>query len=99
MTKGKGYKRELARIKATQHSWIKNKYGVNAIRNNEPREPLKFKSWLLQGMNYHFEEFGIEFEVLAPGLMRIKTPGQRNRLRTLADFEREYYNEYIPLFN
>lgn len=88
------YTREEARVKAVQHAWIKNHYGRQAI--NKPKNPLTFEKWFLHGIR-RAEKKGIEFEFLCPGLVRIKTPGKTNMLRTLADFEREY-QEYLSKF-
>lgn len=86
---------ELGRIAGVQHhAWgIKNPSGKKSIFD----KPLEFNDWILKGMNYHFEKFGTEFEVVCPGLMRIKVPGKTPMLRTLQDFKREhkqYVEEY-----
>ncbi len=86
---------ELGRIAGTQHhSWgIRNPTGQRSVFN----KPLQFNDWLLQGMNFYYEKYGTEFEVVAPGLMRIKVKGKVPMLRTLQDFQREhkqYVEEY-----
>jgi len=82
------YTRELARIKAVQHSWIKNHYGRQSLRNPEP---VSFESWFLIGIRRQ-EKKGAEFDFLSSGLIRIKWPEKIPMLRTVADFEREYQN-------
>jgi hypothetical protein len=60
-------------------------------------EPLKFKEWLLQGME-HYKKQGFSFELVTPSLMRIKRPGQNSVLRTHKNFLYEYENEYLSNF-
>jgi hypothetical protein len=44
------------------------------------------------------EKRGAEFTFICPGLVRIEWPGKPAVLRTVADFEREYENEYLSKF-
>jgi hypothetical protein len=89
------YTREEARIKAVQHAWIKNHYGQATLR--EPKKPMEFEQWFLNGIRY-YEKKGFEFEVLTPGLVLIRKAGQKNMLRTVKDYRREYENFYLPSF-
>ena len=57
-------------------------------------EPLSFERWFLIGVR-RMETKGAEFSFLAPGLVRIEWPGKPAILRTVADFEREYEDEYL----
>ena len=84
-------KQILGRVAGTQH----HQWG---IRNAPKPTPLSFKEWFLKGIEYHQKENNFTFEVLCPGLLRIKRPGQTNLLRTYKDFVREYENEYLPKF-
>ncbi|PAV13568.1 hypothetical protein ASJ81_17350 [Methanosarcina spelaei] len=90
--------RELNRIKATQYRQRISRYGRKAVYALEPKEPLKFKPWFLQGIEYYQKEKGFTFEVLCPGLLRVKRPGQTTLLRTYKDFVREYKNDYLSKF-
>lgn len=89
---------ELNRIKATQYRQRISRYGRKAVYASEPKEPLKFKPWFLQGIEYYQKEKGFTFEVLCPGLLRVKRPGQTTLLRTYKDFVREYENDYLSKF-
>lgn len=84
--------REQARVIGTQHNYWKTHGGQIRARN-----PVSFEKWVIIGIR-RAEKKGIEFEFLCPGLVRIITPGKPNMLRTLADFEREYNNEYLSNF-
>ena len=81
----------LGRVAGTQH----HQWG---IRNTPAPKPLSFKMWFLQGIEHYQKEKGFTFEVLCPGLLRIKRPGQNNLLRTYKDFVREYERDYLPQF-
>jgi hypothetical protein len=59
-------------------------------------EPLSFERWFLVGLR-RYERKGVEFELL-PGMVKIQWPGKTAILRTIDDFEREYYNEYLSKF-
>jgi hypothetical protein len=63
----------------------------------KPKVPLSFESWFLVGVR-RMEKRGAEFTFLYPGLTRIEWPGKPSVLRTVADFEREYENEYLSKF-
>ncbi|AKB47802.1 hypothetical protein MSKOL_2025 [Methanosarcina sp. Kolksee] len=88
------YTRELARIKATQYRQRIARYGRPAVRIPEP---VTFERWFLLGIR-RYEKKGAEFEFLAPGLVKIIWPGKPAVLRTVADFEREYQNDYLSRF-
>ena len=75
---------------AIQHR-IWNKTGT------QKSEPVEFDKWFLISMR-KCEKKGAEFTFLCPGLVRIKWPEQVPMLRTLADFEREYQEEYLSKF-
>lgn len=96
------YTREEARIKATQHAWIKKHYGQNAIKTDNQRSifdtPLEFEQWFLKGIRY-YESKGLEFEFLAPGLIRIIQDGKPNLLRTVEDFKREHAEYKTSFYN
>lgn len=81
-------KQELGRIAGVQHkAWgIKNPTGQRSVF----QKPMEFNVWLKKGMNYHYEKYGTEYEVVCPGLMRIKVPGKTPMLRTLEDYKREH---------
>jgi len=76
----------------TQHNYWKTHGGQFRARN-----PVSFDKLFIIVMRKQ-EKKEIEFEFLCPGLVRIITPGKPNMLRTLADFEREYQNEYLSHF-
>ena len=59
--------------------------------------PIPFERWFILGIR-RMEKRGAEFTFLCPGLVRIQWPEKVAMLRTLADFEREYENEYLPKF-
>jgi len=84
--------REQARVIATQHAYWKRHGG-----NFRARNPVSFERWVILGIRRQ-EKQGAEFTFLYPGLVRIKWPGKPAMLRTLADFEREYDNEYLSHF-
>lgn len=86
------YTRELARIKATQYRQRISRYGRQAVRN-----PVSFEKWFLICMR-KCEKQGAEFTFVSPGLVRIEWPGQPAMLRTVADFEREWKNDYLSKF-
>lgn len=81
----------LGRVAGTQH----HQWG---IRNTPKPTPLSFKDWFLKGIEYYQKEKNFTFEVICPGLLRIRRPGQPNLLRTYKDFVREYENDYLPKF-
>ena len=54
---------------------------------------IGFPEWFLQGIR-KYESNGAEFELL-PGMVKIVWPGQPAILRTVADFEREYQENYL----
>lgn len=83
------YTREEARIKATQKAYEYNHYG----RQPQKQTPVSFEQWFLQGIR-KYEAKGAEFELML-GMVKIMWPGQVSMLRTIADFEREYQNEYL----
>lgn len=85
---------QLGLITAQQHSYNNRKYG----RQAKPK-PLNFERWLLNGIRF-YESKGYDFTLIAcegVKMVRILKEGESN-LRTLADFEREYNNEYLSLF-
>jgi hypothetical protein len=84
--------REQARVIATQHAYWK-RHGVPIRAKN----PIGFEKWFLFGVR-RMEKKGAEFTFLCPGLVRIQRPGKPAVLRTVADFEREYENEYLSKF-
>ena len=86
--------RELARIKATQYRQRIARYGRKAVYRQEPET---FETWFYQGIERYKKDYGFTFELLTPGLIRIKRPGQDALLRTVADFKREY-KEYLSKF-
>lgn len=61
-------------------------------------EPVDFDKWFLICMRRN-EKKGAEFTFFCPGLVRIQWHEQVPKLRTLADFEREYQEEYLSKFN
>jgi hypothetical protein len=56
-------------------------------------QPMTFERWFLIGVR-RMEKKGAEFTFLCPGLVRIEWPGKPAILRTVTDFEREYYSKY-----
>jgi hypothetical protein len=75
---------------AIQHR-VWNKTGT------QKSEPIEFDKWFLISLR-KCEKKGAEFTFLCPGLVRIKWAEQAPMLRTLADFEREYQEEYLSKF-
>ena len=75
---------------AIQHR-IWNKTGT------QKSEPIEFNKWFLISLR-KCEKKGAEFTFLCPGLVRIQWPEKVPMLRTLADFEREYQEEYLSKF-
>ena len=73
-------------ISVQHRQW--NKLGV------QKTNPVDFDKWFLISLR-KCEKKGVEFTFLCPGLVRIQWPEQVPMLRTLADFKREYENEYI----
>jgi hypothetical protein len=63
----------------------------------QPKKPVSFESWFLIGVR-RMEKKGAEFTFFYPGMVRIEWPGKPAVLRTVADFEREYENEYLSKF-
>jgi hypothetical protein len=63
----------------------------------KPKVPLSFERWFLIGVRRQ-EKRGADFTFLCPRLVRITWPEKVPILRTTADFEREYYNEYLSKF-
>jgi hypothetical protein len=63
----------------------------------KPKTPVSFETWFLVGIRRQ-EKKGADFTFLAPELVRIQWPGRPAVLRTIADFEREYENEYLSKF-
>jgi hypothetical protein len=84
--------REQARVIATQHAYWK-RHGCQIRAKN----PVSFEKWFLLGIRRQ-EKKGAEFTFLCPGLVRISWPGKPAMLRTLADFEREFDNDYLSHF-
>jgi len=78
---------------AVQHAYF-NRHGG---RQTQRSTPMSFKEWLTQEIE-KYQKQGLAFELVAPGLMRIKRPGQTNLLRTAEDFQREYQNDYLSKF-
>lgn len=92
----KAIDQELGRIKGVQKNYEYRHYG-RPFRSKMP-EPDDFDIWFLKGIR-HYESKGLQFQFLAPGLVRIiRGKGLPNLLRTLQDFEREYQEEYLPQF-
>jgi hypothetical protein len=87
------YTRELARIKATQKAYEYRHYG----RPTHRPEPLKFKEWLLQGIE-HYKQQGFKFELVTNSMMWISKPGQNSMLITAENFREEYEKEYLSKF-
>jgi len=75
---------------AIQHR-IWNKTGT------QKSEPIEFNKWFLISLR-KCEKKGAEFTFLCPGLVRIQWPEKVPMLRTLANFEREYQEEYLSKF-
>ena len=75
---------------AIQHR-IWNKTGT------QKTNPVDFDKWFLISLR-KCEKKGAEFTFLCPGLVRIQWAGKVAMLRTLADFEREYQEEYLSKF-
>ena len=59
--------------------------------------PMPFERWFLIGVR-RMEKKGAEFTFLCPALVRIEWPGKLAVLRTVKDFEREYYSDYLSKF-
>jgi hypothetical protein len=87
-------KREVGRIKATQYRQRISRYRRQAFYNSKP---VGFETWFLVCLR-KCEKRGAEFDFLCPGLVRITWPEKVPVLRILADFEREYENEYLSKF-
>jgi len=62
----------------------------------QPKKPVSFEQWFLIGI-IRQEKKGAYF-TLYPGFVRIQWPGRPAVLRTVADFKREYYSEYLSKF-
>jgi hypothetical protein len=77
---------------AIQHRYFKTHGGYVRAKN-----PVSFEKWFLVCLR-KCEKRGAEFDFLCPGLVRITWPEKVPMLRTVADFEREYYNEYLSKF-
>jgi hypothetical protein len=67
------------------------------IEDLSEQEPGSFEKWFLFGTG-RMEKKGAEFKLPCPGLVRINWPLKVAKLRTVADFEREYENEYLSKF-
>jgi hypothetical protein len=76
-------------ISVQHRQW--NKLGV------QKTNPVEFDKWFLICLR-KCEKKGAEFDFLSPGLVRIQWPEKTAILRTVADFEREYQEEYLPKF-
>ena len=76
-------------ISVQRRQW--NKLGV------QKTNPVDFDKWFLISLR-KCERKGAEFTFLCPGLVRIQWAGKVAMLRTLADFEREYQEEYLSKF-
>ncbi|WP_155399237.1 hypothetical protein [Methanosarcina mazei] len=79
----------LGRVSGCQHHHINARYGKQ--RYNNTSKPLDFNQWFLKGIRF-YESKGYEFEFINEGnvkMVRICKDGKA-KLRTLADFEREY---------
>ena len=63
----------------------------------QTKKPINFETWFIVCLR-KCEKRGAEFTFLCLGLVRIKWPGRPAVLRTLSDFEREYYGEYLSKF-
>ena len=86
MEMGTGQKQNIS----VQHrQW--NKLGA------QKTNPVDFDKWFLISLR-KCEKKGVEFTFLCPGLVRIQWPGKVAMLRTVADFEREYQEEYLSKF-
>jgi len=64
---------------------------------NQKSEPIEFDKWFLISMR-KCEKKGAEFTFICQGLVRIKWTGKVAILRTVADIEREYQEEYLSKF-
>ena len=76
-------------ISVQRRQW--NKLGV------QKTNPVDFDKWFLISLR-KCERKGAEFTFLCPGLVRIQWAGKVAMLRTLADFESEYQEEYLSKF-
>jgi len=76
-------------ISVQRRQW--NKLGI------QKTNPVDFDKWFLISLR-KCERKGAEFTFLCPGLVRIQWAGKVAMLRTLADFEREYQEEYLSKF-
>lgn len=77
---------------AIQHRYFKTHGGQIRAQN-----AATFERWFLACLR-KCEKKGAEFTFLCPGLVRISWPAKIPMLRTTADFEREFYNEYLSNF-
>jgi hypothetical protein len=59
--------------------------------------PVSFEKWFLVCLR-KCEKKGAEFTFLCPGLVRISWHDKVSILRTVADFEREFQNDYLSKF-
>jgi hypothetical protein len=71
----------------------RKRYGYQIRAKN----PVSFEKWFILGIRRQ-EKKGAEFTFLYPGLVRIAWPDKVPVLRTVPDFERKYYGEYLSKF-